>query len=80
MSLQRSSRNCRSAVTSGRGPPDLASGHALGPDEVRRAIGAEKVDLRLPVPEHVHMRRRVIVGEDDDPQPLRAQHRDHVGL
>ena len=36
-----------------------------------------RAGLGLTVPEDVHVRRRVVVGVDDDAQTVGAQHGDH---
>lgn len=59
------------------GPPDVASLHADGPDQ-EGTLRSRKIDLRLPVTEDVHVRRRVVVDEDHEPQAVGPVDRDHA--
>ena len=54
----------------------LAARHALGPDQVRRAVGTQQIDLGLTVTEDVDVRRRVIVDENDDAPAMGAKYGD----
>jgi hypothetical protein len=55
----------------------LAARHTIGPDQVRRAIGTQRIDLGLTVTEDVDVRRRVIINENDDAQAMGAKDGDH---
>jgi hypothetical protein len=51
--------------------------HALGPDKRWSPVRPDQVDLDLPVTEHMHMGRLMIVCEDDDAQTMRSVYGDH---
>jgi len=53
------------------GEAHVAATHVVGPDQLRRTARSGEVDLRLAVTEDVDMRGPVVVGEDDDAQPVR---------
>jgi hypothetical protein len=59
------------------GATNLAAGHAIGPDQLRRSARASQVDLGLTVTEYVDVGRVVIVNEDDHTQAFGAQNSDH---
>jgi hypothetical protein len=47
----------------------LATAHAIGPDQVRSAIGAAQIDLGLAIAEDMHMRGLVIVRDMSTRKP-----------
>ncbi len=49
----------------------------VGPDQFRRSAATDEIDLHLAIPEHMHMRRQVIVEIDDDAQSVGAEHGDN---
>lgn len=59
-----------------KGATYFGSRHPHGPIQFRR-IGSD-VDLHFAIADHMHMGRLVIVCEDDDAKPVRAQDGDHV--
>src|SRR4051794_32503995 len=59
------------------GPANLGAGHALGPNQLGASVGAPQIDLGLTVTKDVHVRRLVIIDEDDHPQPTGKKNGDH---
>jgi hypothetical protein len=55
------------------GPPNLTSGHAFSPDQFRRTICTQEIDLGLTITEHMHMRRSMIIDKDDYAQTIGTQ-------
>jgi hypothetical protein len=46
------------------GATGLAARHAIGPDQIRGAVGAQQIDLGLTVAENVDVHRWVIIHEN----------------
>ena len=59
---------------------DLAAGHAVGPDQFRRATGTEQVDLGLTVAEDMDVSRPMVVDEDDHAQAMSTKHSDNTSV
>jgi hypothetical protein len=54
--------------------------HARGFKHLGLSSRLREPDLCLTITNHVNVRRRVIVGKDDDPQAVGAQDCDHVAM
>lgn len=57
---------------------DLVALHIPGPDQNRRSVRADQIDFGLTIAKHVHMGWFVVVGVDDDAQPMRPVDGDHL--
>lgn len=55
---------------------DIGPRHPYSPIQFSR-VGRD-VDLRLAIADHMHVGRLVIVCEDEDTKPVRAQNGDHA--
>jgi hypothetical protein len=60
-----------------QGAPFLRVIHSGAPDEFWTTVTANENDLRLAVATDMHVRRLVIIYEDEEAQAMRAQHYDH---
>ncbi len=58
-------------------PANVPVLHSIDPNQLGRASRACQVDLGLPITKHVHMRRLVVVQEDDDAETPGAMDGDH---
>jgi hypothetical protein len=56
------------------GAPNLSAGHVIGPDQVRGTTYPEQVYLGFTVTEYMDVGWLVVVGEDNHPQAVGAQH------
>lgn len=56
---------------------DLVALHIPGPDQNRRSVRAGQIDFGLTIAKHVHMGWFVVIGVDDDAQPMRPIDRNH---
>jgi hypothetical protein len=54
--------------------------HASRPYQPRLARGIHQVNLGLAVPEDMHMRRMVVVGEDNHPQAASRKNGHHCHI
>jgi len=59
-------------------PAHIASFHTLGSEKNRSPIRPDQIDLDLPVAEHVHMGRLMVVCEDNDAQTMRSVYGTHT--
>jgi hypothetical protein len=65
------------AVDDAHRKPNFAVFHTHCPNELRLAIIAQKIDLRVPIAEHVDMRGLMVIDKDHNAQPMLAKNGDH---
>lgn len=51
--------------------------HILGPDQFRFPIGTDQIDLGMPIAEHMHMGRFMVIAKNDDAQAMRPIDRNY---
>jgi hypothetical protein len=59
-------------------PTHIVPFHALSPDKSRITIRPDQVNFDLPITEHMHVGRLMIVCENDDAQTMRSVYSDHT--
>jgi len=56
----------------------LAPLHAYRPHQFSLPVGARKIDLGFTVAKNMHVRRHVIIGENDNAQAQATRNRNHI--
>jgi hypothetical protein len=60
------------------GATNLTARHVVGPDQFWSALRPNQVDFGFSVPEHVNMRRQMVIDVDDDTQAIGTQDDNHA--